>query len=132
MEADKPRSNASLSRGWARAADIALRTAHVAAAGIYLGGVLFDVPAARLAPWLHAAVATGVGLAVSEFIYSRHWPYHGRGVMVLAKLALLGGVIIWPSARLWLLVGVMVLGSVGSHMPKRYRHYSFRHGRVVD
>ena len=49
-----------------------------------------------------------------------------------AKLALLGGVIIWPSVRLWLLVGVMVLGSVGSHMPKRYRHYSFRHGRVVD
>ena len=117
---------------WARAADIVLRTAHIATGGILLGGHVFDVPLDRLVLWLYLTVGTGVGLIASEVYHSRHWPYQGRGVLVLVKLAALGLVAVWPAVVVPILVAVLVIGAVGSHMPKRYRHWSFAHRRVID
>ena len=118
--------------GWARAADIALRTVHIGTSGILLGGHVFDMPAERLLVWLYLTVASGVGLVASEVYHSWHWPYHGRGVLVLVKLALLALVLVWYAWRVPILVAALVIGAVGSHMPKRYRHWSFVHGRVID
>jgi len=33
--------------------------------------------------------------------------------------------------RVWLLMLVLVIGSVGSHMPGRFRYYSLLHRRVI-
>jgi hypothetical protein len=34
--------------------------------------------------------------------------------------------------RVPILVAVIVIASVGSHMPRRFRHYSLLHRRVVE
>ena len=52
--------------------------------------------------------------------------------MVLLKLAMLLAVPLFWEFRLLLLLLVVVIASVGSHMPARYRHYSFLHRRVVE
>jgi hypothetical protein len=54
------------------------------------------------------------------------------GVLVIAKAALTALAGLWWEQRVLLLSLVVILGSVGSHMSARYRHYSFRHGRVLD
>ena len=52
--------------------------------------------------------------------------------MVLVKLALMGAIpLLWPY-RAYILAVIVVLASVGSHMPARFRYYSLLHGRVLD
>jgi len=51
---------------------------------------------------------------------------------VFVKLLILLAVPYAWDYRLALLLLVVVLASVGSHMPARYRHYSFLHGRTVQ
>lgn len=115
-------------RGW----NIAFRTAHLAATGILLGGHFFGVPEGRLRTFLYLSVATGLGLVTLEAYPSLRWFYQGRGVMVLSKLALLCAVPFFWAHRAWILLGVVVIASVGSHMSSKYRYYSLVHGRVLD
>ncbi len=114
-------------RGW----NIATRTAHIAAMGILLGGHAFDVPAPRLLPALACTIATGLVLAGLEAGVRLVWFHQGCGLMTLAKLALLGAVPFFWSYRLPILLAVVVLGSVGSHMPARYRYYSILYREVL-
>ena len=117
--------------GYARAGKIALRTAHLIGAGILLGGHFFDAPAGELRPWLALAVASGIGLIMLEAYPSLHFLFEGWGVVTLTKLALL---IVIPFAwdtRVPILFAVVALGSVGSHMPARFRHYSLLYRRVI-
>jgi hypothetical protein len=51
--------------------------------------------------------------------------------MVLAKLSLLCLVPFAWEYRVPILLVVLVLGSVGSHMPSRFRYYSFVHRRML-
>ena len=51
--------------------------------------------------------------------------------MVLAKLALLCTVLLAWDHRFPLLLGVVVLASVGSHMTGRLRYYSILYRRVI-
>lgn len=50
----------------------------------------------------------------------------------MLKLAALCLVLVWWEARVWILLIVLVVGAVGSHMPRRYRHYSVVHRRPLD
>jgi hypothetical protein len=110
---------------------IALRTVHIAAVGILLGGHAFEVPAVRLLPWLYLSIISGNGLIGLELYSSCKWLYQGKGVLVLLKLLLIAAVAVFWEQRLWLLLAALVLGSVGSHMPGRFRYYSFIHRRVI-
>jgi hypothetical protein len=111
--------------------NIALRTAHLAAMGILLGGHAFDVPASRLVAALGWTIGTGVGLGALETGGRLLWFHQGRGLMTLAKLVLAATVHwFWPY-RLPILIGVLALASVGSHMPARFRYYSFLYGKVI-
>lgn len=116
----------------ARAANIGVRTAHIATSGMLVGGHLFDVPPERLHLLLLAAIATGVGLVILEAWPSWIWFVQGRGLLTLLKLLLIGLVPLLWSHRVALLVAVIVLGSVGSHMPARWRYYSFLHRRMIS
>ncbi len=101
------------------------------AAGILLGGHFFNAPASALLPWLYLAIASGIGLIMLEAYPSLHFVFEGWGVVTLAKLALL---IVIPFAwdtRVPILFAVVALGSVGSHMPARFRHYSLLYRRVI-
>jgi hypothetical protein len=115
-------------RGW----NITARTAHIGVTGVLLGGHVFDVPVPELRTWLYPSLFTGICLVGLEAYPSCRWVYQGRGVATLAKLLLLAMIPWFWDDRLPLLAIVVVLASVGSHMPARYRYFSFCHGRVLE
>ena len=86
----------------ARAWNVGLRTLHLMAFGVLLGGHFWGVQADLLYPSLAITVASGAALMGLELYQSAHW--------------------------LFLVVAV---ASVGAHMPARYRHYSVLHRRVL-
>jgi hypothetical protein len=114
-----------------RALNIAFRTAHLAAMGVLLGGHAFDIAPERLHLSLWLAIGTGVALAALEMGGKLLWLHQGRGLMTMVKLALLCTVPFAWDHRLPLLLAVVVIASVGSHMPARYRYYSVIHRRVI-
>ena len=115
-----------------RAPSIALRTLHLASFSILLGGHVFGVEADRPLPALYFTIGSGIGLIALEiYAIGPYWLFLGKGMAVLAKLAVLLAVPYMWGYRVPMLLLVVVLASVGSHMPGRYRHYSFLHGRVV-
>ena len=116
----------------ARAWNIAFRTAHIAVTGILLGGHFFSVAEERLRTILYLCILTGGCLIVIEAYPSCRWFYQGRGVMALVKLVLLCTIPLLCELRVPILLAVLVIASVGSHMPSRFRYYSFVHRRVLE
>ncbi len=115
-----------------RAISIALRALHLAAFGILLGGHAFGVEAEKLLLYLSLTVLSGIGLIATEvYAVGLYWFFLGKGLMVLAKLGLLLAVPVFWEQRVALLLVVVGIGSVGSHMPARFRHYSVLHRRVI-
>ena len=115
-----------------RALNIALRTLHIAAMGVLLGGHAFDVAPERLQVSLWLVVGTGVALTVVEAWPRWTWLHELRGVMTMVKVALMCAVPWVWGYRLHLLLAVVVIGSVVSHMPRRFRHYSILRRRVIS
>lgn len=115
-----------------RAIGIALRTAHLVAFGLLVGGHAFEVEPARLVPFLAATIATGAALMALELASTCAWLCMGKGIAVLLKLGLLLLVPVLWEQRVLLLVAVIVLASVGAHMPSRFRYWSLLTGRRVE
>jgi len=111
--------------------NIALRTVHIAAMGFLLGGHAFEVPPQRLLVSLGACIASGIALGISEVGPSLLWFHQGRGLMTLCKLVLICSVPFLWDVRLLILLGVVAIGSVGSHMPGRLRYYSVIYREVI-
>ena len=116
----------------ARAWNIALRTMHIGVSGIVLGGHVFGVDRERILIWLYLTILTGAILTIIEAYPSFIWFGQGRGVCTLIKLALLCLAAWLWEYRVAILATVVVIASVGSHMPARYRYYSLVHRRVVN
>jgi len=114
-----------------RALNIALRTAHIAAMGVLLGGHVFDVAPERLRTSLSLTVGTGLLLAAVEAGPRLLWLHQGRGLVTMAKVALLCAVPLAWDLRVPILMAVVVLASVGSHMPARFRYFSVRYRQVI-
>ena len=117
---------------YARAWNISVRTAHIAVTGILFGGHVFQIPADQLRVWLYATILTGAALIFLEGFSHGKWLYEGRGVAVMFKLLLLCLVPLFWGQRVFLLALVVVIASVGSHMPARIRYYSIIHRRVLE
>jgi hypothetical protein len=115
-----------------RAWNVGLRTLHLMAFGVLLGGHFWDVQTDLLLPALGMTVASGAALAGLELYKSFDWFFLGKGLVVLAKLALLLSMLRFWEARVPLLFAVVALASIGAHMPARYRHYSILHRRVLQ
>ena len=115
-----------------RGLSIGFRTLHILASGLRLGGHAFDVEPRRLVILLYVTVGSGLGLILLELYRSCDWAYQGMGALVIIKVAITALAGLWWEQRVFLLVFVAILGSVGSHMPARYRHYSLLHGRVLS
>jgi hypothetical protein len=107
-----------------RATNIALRTAHICTAGIVAGGHIFDIGPERILLWTWTAILTGAALMILEAFPSWGYICEGRGAMVIGKLLLLCLIPWLWHARVPILIAVIVIGSVGSHMPRKYRHFS--------
>jgi hypothetical protein len=117
---------------YARAWNIFARTAHIAVTGILFGGHVFQIPADQLRIWLYATILTGAALLFLEGFSHGRWVYEGRGVAVMLKLLLLCLIPLFWEHRVFLLALVVVIASVGSHMPARFRYYSLLHRRVLE
>jgi len=117
--------------GGARAIALFLRTAHLLAMAVFVGETFAASPDPSLRTWRLLAFATGAALLVSEVSHGRHWAYQGRGVVALAHVGVLALLGVGGMDR-FACTAALVIGSVGSHMPRSLRKWSFRHGRVVD
>jgi hypothetical protein len=115
-----------------RGLSVGFRTLHILASSLLLGGHTFDVEPRRLVIFLYVTVGSGLGLILLELYRSCDWAYQGMGALVIVKMAITALAGLWWEQRVSLLVFVATLGSVGSHMPARYRHYSLLHGRVLS
>ena len=111
-----------------RLANIAARTAHIGVTSVLVGGHVFNVPRPQLLPWLYATILTGVVLVFLEAFPRWRWWHEGRAAMVLVKLGLMALIPWCWDQRVWLLAAIIVLASVGSHMPARFRYYSWIEG----
>ncbi len=115
-----------------RAASVACRTVHILVTGILLGGHVFDVAPGRLEALLWGSILSGLGLMGLELYRSCRWAYMLQGVMVWLKLGLVLAAGFFWAQRVPLLALAAVVASVGSHMSRRYRHYSLLDGRALD
>jgi len=116
---------------YARLYKITLRTAHLMAISVLVGGHAFNAPVDALRPLLYAAIATGLGMILLEAYPSLHFIFEGWGVLLLCKLALLCWIPFAWKQRLPILLAVVALAAIGSHMPARFRHYSLLYRRVI-
>ena len=117
---------------WARPFQVALRTAHIVAMALVLGGLAQGAGAARLEGAILATVASGLLLMLLDLATGSSALTQGSGVAVLLKLALLGLGNLMPQARLPWYLAATAVASIGSHMPARWRHFSFIQWRVIE
>jgi len=115
-------------RSW----NILFRTIHIGVTGVLVGGHVFNIDHERLLPWLYATIISGTCLAVVEAYPKLHWFYQVRGMAVILKLLLLCLIPFMWDSRVPILVVVIVIACIGSHMPGKYRYYSFVHGRILE
>jgi hypothetical protein len=125
------KANGSSVSAAARSINITMRTAHIAVMAVLVGGRLFDVDHASLRLWHALTSLTGVLLLVSEASHSRHWVYQARGLIVFAHVGAFALVAAAPAVARPAVVAALIIGSVGSHLPKAVRKWSFRHRAVV-
>lgn len=110
---------------WARPVQLAARSLHIAAMAMVLGALPFGASHEALRLPILATVATGVVLLAIDLAKDAGFLLQGSGVAVLLKLGLLGLGAVQPEHRLpWYLAATLV-ASLGSHMPGRWRHFSF-------
>lgn len=107
----------------------ALRTLHIAAMAILVGGHFFQVPPERLHGPLAWTVLSGLALMLLELYGSVDWLFQIRGLLTILKLVLVGLVPMFLEQRTGILLIVIAIGSVGAHMPGRLRYYSVRKRR---
>jgi hypothetical protein len=113
----------------ARAIAILSRTAHLGAMAVLVGGRLLAAGHPSLRAWTVATVVTGLVLLLTEMSHSRSWVHQGRGLVVFAHVGAFGLLSVWPTAAL---AGCLVVGAIGSHLPRSIRKWSLRHRRIVD
>ena len=117
----------SASRAW----NIAVCTVHIGVTGALFGGHVFAVAAERLLPLLYLTILTGTALLVVELYPQWRRIFEVRTVMVAAKVSLLCLIPCLWTCRVPILIAVIIIASIGSHMPRRYRYYSILDRRPV-
>jgi hypothetical protein len=115
-----------------RSLEIAVRTAHLTAMALLAGGHHFGAALASLRPWGVVTVVTGVALLASEASHSRHWVYQTRGLLALVHVGVVALIAFAPESARVAVAATLIVGSVGSHLPRGVRKWSLRHRRVID
>jgi len=100
-----------------------MRTLHLLGFSVLFGGHWFGLPPAELAPWLRWTVLSGAGLIAVELWEGFDWLFQLACGLVFLKILILLLVPVFWSHRAVLLTAVMIIGSVGSHMPAPLRHF---------
>jgi hypothetical protein len=107
-----------------RTVAIAARTAHTLATSIYLGGKMLNASDQSLRPWRRIVTVTGSVLLVTEVTHSRNWAHQGRGIATMAHVGVLAAGHLDSKLAKGAAVAALVIGSVGSHLPRSIRKWS--------
>ena len=107
-----------------------IRTVHIASMAVLVGGHYFELPPERLVGPLVWTVGSGITFMLLELYGSIHWLFEVRGMLALVKLVLVLLVPVFWSQRIWILLSIIVIGSIGSHMSGRFRYYCFLTGTI--
>ena len=116
----------------ARAVQVAARTVHIGAMALVLGGVAYAAPVRALVLPLALTVASGLLMFGMDLWKGGSWLHQGGGAAVLLKLALLGLGQMFPAMRFECYLAATAVASIGSHMPKSWRHWSLLDRRVIE
>ena len=112
----------------ARALQVLLRSLHIVAMALVLGGIARGADFEALRWPILWTILSGVLLLVVDLVRRCLRLSQGSGAMLLLKLGCLGLGNLFPASRLeWYLVATF-LASIGSHMSGDWRHFSFRRG----
>ena len=117
---------------WGRPLQVGLRTVHIVAMGMVLGGLGLGGTHDKLLPWILATLLSGALLLAVDLWKSGLFLVEGAGVAVLLKLSLLGLGNLFPAARLEWYLAATAVASIGSHMVSPWRHFSFLEWRVPE
>ena len=104
---------------------VGARTVHIAAMALVVGGVAWGHTGRELVAPIAFTVASGLVLLGIDLWKSGGFLLEGAGIAVIAKLALLGAGLLIAPVRLEAHLAAIAIASVGSHMPKTWRHWSF-------
>ena len=100
-----------------------LRSAHLLAISILVGGVFFHVEKNLVTPWLIAAVITGLSMFLLDLYESGVALFEARGASVILKMGLLLCIpLVENSTQVFLLILVIIFSAFISHSTKRIRH----------
>ena len=105
------------------------RTVHLIAIAGLVGGHMFGAPLAPLRLLLCLSIITGVAMCALEAYPNRHFLYEGWALLLWLKLVVLMLVPVFWNARRPILIVVVVIASVGSHMPRALRHWTPFHNQ---
>jgi len=115
---------------WARPVQVILRTVHIMAMALVLGGLAQGAGWDRLKAAILTTVFSGALLLALDLAKGSSVLHQGSGVAVLLKLALLGMGNLLPQARLEWYLAATAVASIGAHMPRSWRHFSLLHGQA--
>ncbi len=112
-----------------RVVQVLLRSAHIAAMGLVLGGCWLGMEFEPLKVPIVLTVATGILLFALDLAKGLEILHQGSGLLMLLKLVLLGLGNVFPAHRFGWYLAATLVASFGSHMPASWRHYSIWNGR---
>ncbi len=116
-----PRKPLSGYRSW----NSLFRALHILSVCGVVGGHIFTQPETAILPWLYATLLTGAVLLLLNLYQFNYAVFELSNYVIYLKLILLALVPILWSARLELLIIILIISVVFSHMPKHYRHRRF-------
>jgi len=102
-----------------RAVKICLRALHVLCAGVLTGGALLGTAPPA---WLWATLCTGTAILLLDLHESAAFLLEVRGLIVVAKLVLVGCLPLFGPATPWVLVAILLGSVISSHAPASVRH----------
>jgi hypothetical protein len=103
---------------------VTFRSLHIPAAGLVLGALWLGNAEAAWGMPLVATAITGALLAITFFFQSPAWLLEVRGLVLVAKLAVLAALpAMSPAGAFVVLLVLTVVAAISSHMPGKFRHF---------
>ncbi len=99
-----------------------LRTLHILGGGVLLGAYLFNQPEDVIHVWFQLAVISGFLLFLTDLHASFAILFEWRGLSIIIKIVLLLFIPWMPGYEVWLLLVILTIGSLSSHLSRRFRH----------
>ncbi|OGG93278.1 MAG: hypothetical protein A2508_10625 [Candidatus Lambdaproteobacteria bacterium RIFOXYD12_FULL_49_8] len=121
-----------LDRGIVRWLRIGVRSAHILAFSLYLGGVFWGINSEQLSLYLAFVGITGTAMMGLFFLQKINWLLQNRGLVILAKILILLCIPFFENYRFYALTGILIGSSLIAHAPSTVRYYSILLGKRLD